>query len=98
MTPARKHTARPRRPLTDDAAPDTLTGGTVGSQEHSKSVLPSVSVAADRSSDVVTLGMALDAVTGMFAAVLLRDRRELDAQFENLVGCVEEWRDAVPKA
>lgn len=77
---------------------DTLVGGTVGSQERSKSVLNSASSARPSSTQVESFSTALDALSAMFCGLIGDDRELLDAGFEALVGEVEEWRDAVPKA
>lgn len=90
--------ARKKKALTDAIAAGTLAGGTVGSQERSKSVLHSASSVAEPQHGAATLGMALDALWDMYAAVIVQDRKELDSAYETLITVVEDFRDAVPKA
>lgn len=80
--------------LTPAPESDTLAGGRGG---HS----PSPEGTADTSvTDVAAQSMkdALAALTVMFCGYLDLDRELLDHGFEDLVGILEEWRDAVPKA
>lgn len=88
----------PLRHLTKDTAVSTLEGGTEGSVNNQ---IPPVSSAVS-TSVVVTLDTALGALSGMLACVLRPDargaRERLDRNYETLITCLEEWRDAVPKA
>jgi|SRR5436189_226074 len=88
-------------PLTSVGTAGTLAGGTVGSTMDAKR--PTSVSSADPSLTVaVTLDTALGALTGMLAAVLRPDARgardRLDRHYETLITCLEEWRDAIPKA
>lgn len=74
---------------------DTLAGGTEGSDE-SHSSTNSASVAPSQS-QAEAMGTALDALSAMFCGYVGQDRKLLDSGFEDLVGILEEWRDAVPK-
>lgn len=74
---------------------DTLTGGTEGSAENQTSAVSSVEPTP---SAAASMGTALDALSAMFCGYVGQDRELLDSGFEDLVGILEEWRDAVPKA
>jgi len=87
-----------QKKLTKALGLDTLAGGTAGSQERSQSVLQSASSVAEPRNGTVTLGMCLDALWDIYAAVVTQDRKELDSAYETLVTLLEEFRDAVPKA
>jgi len=72
---------------------DTLEGGTEGSVEHQNAAVSSATT-----SQAESMGTALDALSAMFCGYVGQDRKLLDDGFEDLVGILEEWRDAVPKA
>jgi len=82
--------------LQSAVASATLEGGTEGSANMVPST-NSVSFAASQS-QAEEMGTALDALSAMFCGYVGSDRGLLDSGFEDLVGIVEEWRDAVPKA
>lgn len=73
----------------------TLAGGQEGSEKGRS--LPFAFSAGSASSEAASLGVALDALSAMFCGLVGRDRGLLDSGFEDLVGVLEEWRDAVPK-
>lgn len=81
--------------LTKLRALGMLEGGTEGRAKQGRS--PSAGVAV-LSADAEAMRAALDALTAMFSGYLGSDRELLDEGFEALVGILEEWRDAVPKA
>ena len=86
----------PWGPLTRRAAPATVEGGTEGSEDAAKPQTAASSAATP--SQARMLATALDALSAMFSGYVSQDRELLDSGFEDLVGIVEEWRDAVPKA
>jgi len=75
----------------------TLAGGTEGSVNETP-VEPPASSVEPIPSIAEEMDMALAALSDMFSGYLQNDRKMLDTGFENLVGIIEEWRDAVPKA
>lgn len=87
----------PLRHLTRADVLATVEGGTEGSAKDAKHP-PSVSSAVATPSQARMLATALDALSAMFSGYVSLDRELLDTGFEDLVGVVEEWRDAVPKA
>jgi len=76
---------------------DTLTGGTEGQGQGAERLRSAFSAEQLREAGA-TLAISLDALLGMWEAYVAGNRETLDTEFENLVGCIEEWRDAVPKA
>jgi len=83
--------------LTKARAKLTLPGGT-GGTEVKKSVEDASTPRDVPSADAESMRSALDALTTMYCGYLGSDRELLDEGFESLVGILEEWRDAVPKA
>lgn len=96
MNPWRHTPMAKLRALTEGHDPDTLEGGRGVPDNQASSSLTSAS-GADGQSATRMLATALDALSAMFCGYLDRDRALLDEGFENLVGVLEEWRDAVPK-
>jgi len=88
-----------RRQLTREGLVDTLEGGTAGHMVDSKNQ-PHVSSAEVEpfTGDADVLSTALSALSAMYEGYIAKDREQLDSAFETLVECIEEWRDAVPKA
>lgn len=82
--------------LTRLGSPVTLEGGTEGSDQDAKHHPLVSSVEASSETDMARA--AHDALSAMVAGFIGRDRRLLDEGFEALVECIEEMRDAVPKA
>jgi len=88
-------------PLTSDKPTGTLAGGTAGSKQKAKPSTQSASSVAKASDSVSAqaelVRTAHHALSAMVAGFLDKDRELLDSGFEDLVGCLEEMRDAVPK-
>lgn len=96
-----KRVNTPPKLLIRDPATGTMTGGKAGPCQDCPEGTPLASaVKSDvaATADAITLKAALDALSLMFSGYLGSDRRALDQGYEDLVTCVEEWRDAVPKA
>lgn len=74
----------------------TLEGGTEGRANSQSSAISASS--ADEPSLAEEMDTALGALSDMFSGYVAKDRALLDKGFEDLVGVIEEWRDAVPKA
>lgn len=90
-------------PLTGLSSPVTVVGGRAGAVVETESPKetgdsPQAHVRNASSADAESMRNALDALTAMFSGYLGSDRKLLDEGFEDLVGILEEWRDAVPKA
>lgn len=85
--------------LTPQGQPVTLTGGTEGKTQNAKHPLASSAAASQAVSSAHTelIRTAHSALSAMVAGFLGQDRELLDSGFEDLVGCIEEMRDAVPK-
>lgn len=84
--------------MTPDSEVDTLAGGKEGQGQGREAP---ASFAGPSSAVVVTLDTCLGALSGMLACVLRPDakgaRERLDRNYETLITCLEEWRDAIPK-
>lgn len=87
-----------RKQLTREGLLSTVEGGTVGHEQDSKNPPSASSAEAGPDSDAAVLSTALSALSAMYEGYIAQDREQLDAAFETLVECIEEWRDAVPKA
>jgi len=81
--------------LTESPTSDTVEGGTEGSVDNQSSAISASS--APSKSQAEAMGIALDALSGMFSGYVGRDRELLDGAFEDLIGVLEEWRDEIPK-
>jgi len=81
--------------LTGTPTSVTVEGGTEGSDESQSSAISASGAVS--SLQAHTMGTALDALSAMFAGYVGNDRKLLDDGFEDLVGILEEWRDAIPK-
>jgi len=82
-------------PLKASGRSDTLAGGTEGSNQAPKEQ-PSLFPEQDHRAEVAKRAHA--SLSKMIGGYLQGKRPQLDRGFDDLVECLEEMRDAVPKA